>query len=33
MQARVAAIELKELQPQHRLFGWLVGCFEDLQLL
>ena len=24
MQARVAAIELKELPQQHRLVGWLV---------
>ena len=31
VQARVAAIELKELPQQHRLVRWLVGCFEDLR--
>ena len=43
VQARVAAMALKELPHRHRLFvwlvgwlvgwfvGWLVGCFEDIR--
>ena len=31
VQARVAEIELKELPPQPRLVGWLVGCVKDLR--
>ena len=31
MQARVAAVELKELPQQHRLVGWFDGCVEDLR--
>ena len=29
MQARVAAVEVKELPQRHRLGGWFVGCVED----
>ena len=31
MQARVVAIEFKELPQRHRLVDWLVGCFKDLR--
>ena len=31
MQARVAAVEVKELSQRHRLVGWFVGCVEDLR--
>ena len=31
MQARVAAIESKELPQRHRLVGWLVGRWVNLR--